>query len=126
MCDCWVRIWGWVEPETRSGEKKIILCFVDYFALLVNGFWCGYAHFEGAGQALSEHQKNRKTVDKSLIKLNFSARPWEIVGKYMDLNWKFIECGCITVQKHLKIIGYLHFSLFFQGLALKVKILIDA
>ena len=93
-----------------SFVKKNILRFAGYFAFIINGFACGYARFEGAGQALSEHQKNRKTVDKSLIKLNFSARPWEIVGKYMDLNWKFIECGCITVQKALEIIEYLHFS----------------
>ena len=55
-------------------------------------------------------KKIEKKVDKSLRKLNFSARPWEIMGKYMDLNWKFIECGCITVQKALEIIECLHFS----------------
>ena len=52
-------------------EKKIILRFVDYFALLTNEFRCGYAHSQGAAQAFSEHPKNRKTIENFCQKFIF-------------------------------------------------------
>ena len=75
-----------MEPNNVREKKKIILRFVDYLALLVDGFGCGYARFKGAVHTFSEHQKNRETVDKSMRKLIFCARPWEILGKYMDFE----------------------------------------
>ena len=67
-------------------EKKFILCFVVYFALLVDEFGCGYARFQGAARAFSNHQKHRKKIDKSLRNLIFCARTWENFGKYMDFD----------------------------------------
>ena len=66
-----------MEPDSIPEKKKIILRFVDYFALLINGFGCGYARFEGDNQMFSEHLNNRKKIDKSMRKLIFYARPWE-------------------------------------------------
>ena len=59
----------------RSRKKRFILRFVIYFAFLANEFQCGYACFQGAAQAFSEHQKNRKKIDNLMRNLNFSARP---------------------------------------------------
>ena len=70
-----------METDSRS-EKKIFLRFAGYFVFLINGFGCGYARFQGAVQGFSEHQKNRKTIDNSLRKLNFSARPCKSQIKY--------------------------------------------
>ena len=67
-------------------KKLVILRLAGNFPLLIDNIRCGYARFKGAGHTFPEPQKNRKKIDKSLRKLNFSARPWEIVGKYMDLN----------------------------------------
>ena len=55
-------------------EKKNMLRFAGYFPFCINRFGCGYACFEGAYQAVTEHYKNRKNIDKSLRKLTFSAR----------------------------------------------------
>ena len=72
--------------NSTDGKKNLFLRFANYFAFIINGFGCGYARFKGAVRTFQEHQKNRKKVDNSLRKLNFSARPWEIMGKYMDLD----------------------------------------
>ena len=106
-------------------KKNLFLRFANYFAFIINGFGCGYARFQGAVQAFSEHQKNRKKIDKSMGKLNFSARPLENLGKYMDFDWNITECGCITVQKPLEISEYLYFNCFFQDLGLKFNFLSD-
>ena len=64
------------------GEKKmVILRLASNFPLLVDNIRCGYARFKGAGHTFSEHQKNRKKIDNSMRKLNFSARPWKKSGK---------------------------------------------
>ena len=47
-----------MEPDSRSGKKK--MRFAGYFVFVINGFGCGYARFEDAGVAFSEHQKSEK------------------------------------------------------------------
>ena len=55
--------------------KKIILRFVDYFALLINEFGCGYARFEAAAvQTFSEQQRNQKKVENFCQNLNFCQK----------------------------------------------------
>ena len=46
--------------DSISGKKTHIFHFAGYFALLVDGFRCGYARFKGAVHTFSEHQKNKK------------------------------------------------------------------
>jgi hypothetical protein len=117
------------EPGYRivliSGKKSVFLHLTWPFSLFIDNIRCGCARFKGAGHTFQEHKKNRKMIDNSMRKLFFV---WDLrifLANTCDFNWKIIECECITVQKPLEIIGYLHFSWFFQGLTLKLNFLIE-
>ena len=71
---------------TLDGKKKVILRLAGNFPLLIDNIRCGYARCQGAARTFSEHQKNRQTIDKSMRKSIFCARPWKILGKYMDFE----------------------------------------
>ena len=67
-------------------KKLVILRLAGNFPLLIDNIRCGYARCQGAAHTFSEHQKNRKKVDKSMRNLIFCGRSWEILGKYMDFE----------------------------------------
>ena len=94
----WVRIWRWVEPDSTPPKKNIFLCFAKYFAVIINGFGCDYARFEGDIQTFMEQKQNRKKIDKSLRKLIFSVRLWKFQAK---CKYPIIYKGiCAVIHPH--------------------------